>query len=71
MKKQKFNGKLNLNKETISRLQDEEMSKIEGGVTFGCLTTLITRGCNATFAGNTCTPLTKCDYTPAPTVYCA
>lgn len=31
MKKQKFTGKLSLNKETISRLQDRQMSQLNGG----------------------------------------
>jgi hypothetical protein len=31
MKKQKFTGKLSLNKETISKLQDTQMSSVQGG----------------------------------------
>jgi natural product precursor len=31
MKKIKLNGKLSLNKETIARLNDDEMSNIQGG----------------------------------------
>ncbi len=31
MKKIKLNGKLSLNKETIARLNDDEMSNIKGG----------------------------------------
>jgi natural product precursor len=31
MKKIKLNGKLSLNKETISKLNDEQMNKVQGG----------------------------------------
>lgn len=61
MKKKKIIGKLNLNKETISKLNNEEMSKVDGGLkTFFCLTTLNTRGCDATVGGNTCSIFEVC-----------
>jgi hypothetical protein len=33
MKKIKLNGKLNLNKETVSKLNDEQMRQVNGGFT--------------------------------------
>lgn len=33
MKKVKFSGKLNLNKETVAKLNDEQMKEINGGIT--------------------------------------
>ena len=38
MKKKKFNGKLSLNKETISLLQEKEMEDVKGGFTFTIIT---------------------------------
>ncbi len=32
MKKVKFSGKLNLNKETVTQLNQEQMTKVVGGV---------------------------------------
>ena len=47
MKKKVFNSKLNLKKETIANLNDDEMKNVKGGVilTFFCTTTLITKVC--------------------------
>ena len=49
MKKVKFDGKLSLNKETIAKLNDDQMNAVQGGATvdFTC------RGdsCGATCAG--------------------
>lgn len=44
MKKIKFTGKLSLNKETVTKLNDKQMGKVEGGGTFtnGC-----TDGCTS------------------------
>ena len=44
MKKIKLDGKLKLNKETIAKLNDEQMSSAKGGAafTFFCTTTLFT-----------------------------
>ncbi len=45
MKKVKFNGKLSLNKETIAKLNDEQMNVVNGGATArGCTT--LARSCN-------------------------
>lgn len=43
MKKQKFTGKLSLNKETISKLQDGQMGYVLGGT--GSMTTQTCGGC--------------------------
>lgn len=62
MKKQKFTGKLNLNKETISRLQDEEANRIIGGQT-SAICTVTT--CPKPPTTNNCTPITEpycCSY---------
>ena len=54
MKKIKFDKKLSLNKETVSRLNEREMGKLHGGghFTFFCTTTLITVRCGLTNDGN-------------------
>lgn len=36
MKKIKFSGKLSLNKETISKLNNEQMNQVNGGTGSGC-----------------------------------
>jgi len=36
MKKVKFEGKLNLNKETIAKLNQDEINSIKGGATYPC-----------------------------------
>jgi natural product precursor len=52
MKKVKFEGKLSLNKQTVAKLSNEEMTSIKGGFTsmWGCSTNDVTRG------GNCCPP---------------
>ena len=57
MKKIKFEGKLNLNKETVAKLNDKQMDSIKGGK-FGssanggiCVCTTSLFNCNATDLG--------------------
>jgi len=52
MKKVKFEGKLNLNKETVSKLNDAQMESIKGGY----LWTLFGPSCRSTC--NACPPNT-------------
>ncbi len=49
MKKIKLNGKLSLNKETIAKLNDNQMSDVKGGATDTCgNTTNCTQGIEPT-----------------------
>ncbi|GEM_PF-5355788 len=60
MKKQKFNGKLKLNKEVISKLNNESMSKVVGGYVTAHINTCTP--CKPTGTNNVqCTM--GCDYT--------
>ena len=46
MKKVNLNGKLSLNKETIAKLNDDQMNSIKGGAThFPCIVTQGQVGC--------------------------
>ena len=60
MKKIKLNGKLSLNKETISKLNDKQMSNLKGGISGWALT------CRKTNAKG-CESAVLC---PAPTDRC-
>ena len=51
MKKVKFNGKLSLNKETIAKLNNEQMNAVNGGKTVITLEQYTCVGCNTI---NTC-----------------
>ena len=58
MKKIKINGKLSLNKETVSKLSDDQMKNVNGGALlsiWGCKSNHKTRGggccCEVTCAG--------------------
>ncbi len=58
MKKNKFDGKLKLNKETVTKLNDEQMAQINGGDTNTTNPTANTRnscycGCPTTDPTNT------------------
>lgn len=72
MKKKQFKGKLDLNKMTICKLQQEQMIELNGGkgqtrLTFLCTTTLPTNGCVPTIGGNTCN--NTCIPEPEPSLF--
>ena len=72
MKKIKFEGKLSLNKETVTKLNQDHMSAIQGGVEGTILTTL--RNClpRPTDKTDTCglTDGVTCECAPNNTRYC-
>ncbi len=65
-KKIKLNGKLSFNKETIAKLNDDQMNNIEGGtITYSVLAT-----CECTTPQKTCPIIVSENYCP-DTHYCA
>ena len=64
MKKIKLNGKLNLNKETISKLNDPQMRDVKGGADtnskYGCKTNLNCNTTNSVSWGHWCTKVDGC-----------
>ena len=63
MKKVKLNSKLSFNKETIAKLNDEQMNVVNGGKTVSCNgcpsgSVIIAQCCSlATVAGSKCNPI--------------
>ncbi|MDY6800610.1 MAG: class I lanthipeptide [Bacteroidota bacterium] len=68
MKKKRFNKKLNLNKETISNLNNDEMSNIKGGSSWICVAATVAQifveghensywACNLTHGGDEAEPM--------------
>ncbi len=76
MKKQKFNKKLVLNKETIAKLNGEEMNEVKGGTdTINTFATVCNSGCvTCQTCGNTCNTCYPCIETILqtcnPSCYC-
>ncbi len=65
MKKLKFTGKLNLNKETVTNLNTNEMSAVNGGVGIFTLGQCMTRlGCQSHYTSK-CIGC-ECDSCPSP-----
>lgn len=64
MKKQKFTGKLSLNKETISRLQAGQMSRVVGGSDKLCGSITGAHACCPQPSGDPICPEPSCDSCP-------
>lgn len=74
MKKIKFEKKLSLNKETVSKLNDAQMHNIQGGVGFLSLWNCRTKACpivSAELTCGTCPDTASCFVTSCPQTSCA
>ncbi len=57
MKKAKFSGKLNLNKETVAKLNQDQMKNIDGGA---AIPTKLTQSCLGGCSIVNCSSITWC-----------